>query len=50
LTLIWPEGSSLRPLPLCLAVLAAVLIFWRGWSLLAVLATSAGLSLMIGLF
>ena len=50
LTLFWPALASLRPLPLCLAILAALCLFWRGWPLLAVLASSAGLSLIAGLF
>jgi chromate transporter len=50
LTLFWPALASLRPLPLCLAILAALCLFWRGWPLLVVLASSAGLSLIAGLF
>jgi chromate transporter len=50
MTLFWPELVSLRPLPLCLAILAALCLFWRGWPLLVVLASSAVLSLIAGLF
>jgi chromate transporter len=50
LRLFWPELASLRPLPLSLSILASLCLFWRGWPLLAVLASSAGLSLIAGLF
>lgn len=43
---ILPVWSSLQLTPLALALLAAVLILWRHWNLLVVLAICAGLGLL----
>jgi chromate transporter len=44
-----PDLGAVRPVPLAIAVIAAVLIFWRRWSVLRVLGVSAGLGLIAGL-
>ncbi|MFC7535128.1 chromate efflux transporter [Actinoplanes sp. GCM10030250] len=45
-----PDLASVRPAPLAIAVVAAVLIFWRSWSVLRVLGVCAALGLIAGLF
>ena len=42
---LWPDISTLQPLPLALGILAAVLLLWRHWPLSLVLLISATLSL-----
>ncbi|HET6531418.1 MAG TPA: chromate transporter [Actinoplanes sp.] len=44
-----PDLSSARLVPLLIAVIAAVLIFWRSWSVLRVLGVCAALGLIAGL-
>ena len=44
-----PDPTTLRPVPLVIAVVAAVLLFARKWSVLRVLAVSAGLGLAAAL-
>jgi chromate transporter len=44
-----PELSTLNPLALALAVIAALLLLWRRWSLPLVLLISAALSLFVSL-
>jgi chromate transporter len=44
LHLTWPDPASLRPIPALIALLAAVLLLWRHWPLLWVLALSAAAS------
>ena len=47
--LILPDLASARATPLVIAAVAAVLIFWRGWSVLRVLGVCAALGLVAGL-
>ena len=49
LRLLLPDLTSIRPVPMVIAVLAAVLIFRRKWSVLRVLGVSAALGLIAGL-
>lgn len=49
LRLLAPDPSTLDPAALAIGVVAAYLILWRHWSLIAVMAISAGLSLGLSL-
>jgi chromate transporter len=44
-----PDFGAVRPVPLAIAVVAVLLIFWRTWSVLRVLGVCAGLGLLAGL-
>jgi chromate transporter len=44
-----PDFGAVRPVPLAIAVVAVLLIFWRKWSVLRVLGVCAGLGLLAGL-
>ena len=49
LRLLLPDLTSIRPVPMVITVLAAVLIFRWKWSVLRVLGVSAALGLIAGL-
>lgn len=49
LSLELPDVASIQPVPIAIAVVAALLLFWRGWSVLRVLGVSAALGLVAGL-
>ena len=49
LHLMLPELSTARPAPIAITVVAASLIFWRGWPMLRVLGVCAVLGLAAGL-
>jgi chromate transporter len=44
-----PDFGAVRPVPLAIAVVAMLLIFWRQWPVLRVLGVCAGLGLLAGL-
>jgi chromate transporter len=46
---ITPQLSTLQPLAALLAIIAAILLLWRGWSLTTVLLVCAALSLLFSL-
>jgi chromate transporter len=48
--MVWPDLTTLRPLPTALAVFAALALLWRHWPLLWVLGLSASVSALATVF